>query len=249
VNDPYRVVRALTTAGEFHQRSVPDPAPNELWWPEITAPALVLGSSQPEQDIDREACERAGVAVVRRRSGGGAVLLLPGEVTWLDVIVPLGSAGWSDDVHGPMVWLGRHLAAVVEELLDELLDDPRDTGADRPADGGLPAGGGRAADAGLDVSVHAGPMVTTRWSSTVCFDGVGAGEVLLGGRKLIGISQRRTRHAARLQCCWYSHYDPARLVELLAPAARPTVTDLRPVATVAPVIADAMPPALAARLA
>ncbi len=100
-----------------------------------------------------------------------------------------------------------------------------------------------------EVSVHDGPMVTTPWSSTVCFDGVGAGEVLLGGRKLVGISQRRTRHAARLQCCWYSHYDPARLVELLAPAARPTVTDLRPVATVPPAIADAMPAALAARLA
>jgi lipoate-protein ligase A len=237
VNDPYHVVRFRTTATEFHQRSVPDPAPTELWWPEITAPALVLGSSQPEQDVDREACERAGVAVVRRRSGGGAVLLLPGEVTWLDVIVPVGSAGWSDDVHGPMVWLGRHLAAVLDELLDELLGDPGDEGPDEPTAGGR------------DVSVHDGPMVTTSWSSTVCFDGVGAGEVLLGGRKLVGISQRRTRHAARLQCCWYSRHDPARLVELLAPRARPTVTDLRPVATVPPAIADAMPTALAARLA
>jgi lipoate-protein ligase A len=233
VNAPYELVRTRTAASEFHARSVPDPAPNELWWPEITAPALVLGSSQPEQDVDREACERAGVAVVRRRSGGGAVLLLPGEVTWLDVIVPLGSAGWSDDVHGPMIWLGHHLAAVV----DELLDDPLDGGADNPADGGRV------------ISVHDGPMLTTRWSSTVCFDGIGAGEVLLGGRKLVGISQRRTRQAARLQCCWYSHHDPGRLVELLAPASRPAVTDLRPVATVALVIADAIPPALAARLA
>ena len=86
-------------------------------------------------------------------------------------------------------------------------------------------------------------METTRWSSTVCFDGVGAGEVLLAARKLVGISQRRTRHAARLQCCWYSHYDPARLVEFLAPVARPTVTDLQPVATVPPAIAHAMPAA------
>jgi lipoate-protein ligase A len=238
VNDPYHLVRSRTTASEFHQRSVPDPAPNELWWPQITAPALVLGSSQPEHQVDQDACDRAGVAVVRRRSGGGAVLLVPGEVTWLDVIVPLGSAGWSDDVHGPMVWLGRHLAAV----LDELLDAPAVTGADRRVADGRQAVGARA------VSVHEGPLVTTRWSSTVCFDGVGAGEVLLGGRKLVGISQRRTRHAARLQCCWYSHYDPARLVELLVPVARPTLTDLQPVATVPPAIADAMPAALTARL-
>jgi lipoate-protein ligase A len=192
-----------------------------MWWPDITAPALVLGSSQPEHDVDNDACERVGVEVVRRRSGGGAVLLVPGEVTWLDVLVPFGSAGWSDDVHGPMIWLGRHLAAVFDELLD---------GRDGP------------------VSVHPGPMVTTPWSSTVCFDGVGAGEVLLDRRKLVGISQRRTRHAARLQCCWYSAYDPARLVDLLAPATRPAVADLRPVATVPRDLADAVPPALATRL-
>jgi lipoate-protein ligase A len=195
-----------------------------MWWPEITAPACVLGSSQPEQDVDADACERLGVEVVRRRSGGGAVLLVPGEVTWLDVIVPVGSAGWSDDVHSPMIWLGRNLAAVVEELLD---------GRDGPA---------------AQVSVHTGPMVRTPWSSTVCFDGVGAGEILLDGRKLVGISQRRTRHAARLQCCWHSAYDPARLVDLLAPAARPALVDLRPVATVSQDLADAIPPALAARL-
>jgi lipoate-protein ligase A len=232
-------VRSRTTASEFHQRSVPDPALNELWWPEITATALVLGSSQPEHQADHDARARAPVDVVRRRSGGGAVLLVAGEVTWLDVLVALGAAGWSVDVHGPMVWLGRHLAAV----LDELLDEPAVAGADRRVDDGR-----QAVDA-WGISVHDGPMVTTRWSSTVCFDGVGAGEVLLSGAKLVGISQRRTRHAARLQCCWYSHYDPARLVELLAPVARPTVTDLRPVATVPPAIAHAVPAALAARLA
>jgi lipoate-protein ligase A len=224
------LVRTRTAASEFHHRAVPDPAPFELWWPEITVPALVLGSSQLQQDVDSDACERAGVEVVRRRSGGGAVLLVPGEVTWLDVIVPVGSAGWSDDVHGPMIWLGRHLAAVFDELLD-------DRGARTPAAGAR------------EISVHVGPLVTTPWSSTVCFDGIGAGEVLLGGRKLVGISQRRTRHAARLQCCWYSRYDPAGLVELLAPAARPAVAELRPVATVPRILGDAIPPALVVRLA
>jgi len=161
------------------------------------------------------------VVIVRRRSGGGAVLLVPGEVTWLDVIVPVGSPGWADDVHGPMIWLGRQLAAVLDLLLY----------------------------GSAEIAVHEGRLITTRWSSTVCFDGVGAGEVLLDGRKLVGISQRRTRHAARLQCCWYSHHDPLALVGLLAPAHRPSPAELQPVATVTRAIADAIPDALADRLA
>jgi lipoate---protein ligase len=140
--------------------------------------------------------------VVRRRSGGGAVLLVPGEVIWIDVIVPLGSIGWSDDIHGPMVWLGHHLVAVFETL-------------------GVGAG----------LAVHEGRPLTTVWSPAICFDGIGAGEVMLGGHKLVGISQRRTRHAARLQCCWYSHHDPTALVDLLVPEHRPAAAALRPVAT------------------
>lgn len=200
----YRIVRTRSTAGEFHARAVPTPPAAEVWWHEVTRPALVLGSTQLDQTVDREACRRAGVDVVRRRSGGGAVLLEPGAVHWIDVIVPRGSPGWTTDVHGSMRWLGAHVAAT-------LVDD-------------IGIGAAR-------VAVHDGPMTATPWSTTVCFDGIGAGEVLLDGTKLVGISQRRTRDAARLQCCWYSSYDPTALVELLDIAHRPAVGDLHPVAT------------------
>lgn len=146
--------------------------------------------------------------------------MVPGEVTWVDVIVPAGSDGWSLDVHEQMVWLGDHLRAVIGPLVD----------------------------AGRSVEVHDGPMITTRWSSRLCFDGVGAGEVLLGGHKLVGISQRRTRHAARLQCCWYHSYDPDALGELLLPAHRPRVEELAAVATLPATVADAIPQALSERL-
>jgi lipoate-protein ligase A len=172
--------------------------------------------------VDRPACATGGVEVVRRRSGGGAVLIVPAEVTWLDVIVPAGAPGWSDDVFGPMLWLGRHLAAVIRELIGE------------PSDG--------------IVTVHESTMVTTPWSRTVCFDGLGAGEVLLDGRKLVGISQRRTRQFARLQCCWYSDYDPADLLEVIAPEHRPPLDALSPVATLATEISREIPAALADRL-
>ncbi len=44
----------------------------------------------------------------------------------------------------------------------------------------------------------------------------------------------------RLQCCWYSTYDPTRLVELLIPHERPPVTALAPVASVPAAISDAI---------
>ncbi len=216
----YRLVRSRSTAADFHGRTVPDPPPQEIWHHEVTAPALVLGSTQDDSVVDVVACRRAGVDVVRRRSGGGAVLLVPGEVTWIDVIVPAGCVGWSDDVHGPMVWLGQHLAAVITAL----------TGAH-------------------DVTVHTGPLRSTAWSKQVCFDGVGAGEVLIGGRKLVGISQRRTRHAARLQCCWYASDVRSSLVELFAPGCRPGPDDLAAVATLPAALAEAVVATLADTLA
>ena len=217
---PYRIVRSTSTAADFHAREVLVPAPSEIWQHDITSPALVLGSTQDQSVVDLDACDRAGVEVVRRRSGGGAVLLVPGEVTWIDVIVPAGAPGWSDDIHGPMVWLGRHLANAVVAM-------------------------GTSSD---DVAVHEGPLRSTPWSPLLCFDGVGAGEVLVGDRKLVGISQRRTRHAARLQCCWYSTYDPSRLIDLLAAQRRPPLDVLSPVATIASTTSGAIVTTLATTL-
>jgi len=220
----YTLVRAHGDAATFHGRALPDPPGREVWQHDIDAPALVLGSTQHEDAVDLEGCARQGIAVVRRRSGGGAVLLRPGEVTWIDVIVPRGAPGWRADVHAPMIWLGRHLAAAIH----------------------VAAGGSIAAER---LTVHHGRPVTTRWSSAICFDGVGAGEVLLDGRKLVGISQRRTRDAARLQCAWHSVYDPAALVGLLARRDRPDPRALARVATLpaelGAAIVDALLPLLA----
>lgn len=196
----YRLVRRRSTAAEFHAMPLPDLVKPEIWLHEITTPALVLGSTQRDDVVDLAACERGGIDVVRRRSGGGAVLLVPGEVVWVDVVLPAGSAGWADDVHRPMIWLGEHLAA---------------------AFAAVGVGG---------TAVHDGAMISTATSRLVCFDGLGPGELTLDGAKLVGISQRRTRVAARLQACWYTHYDAEVLPLLLR--AEVEVGLLRRVATV-----------------
>ncbi len=212
----YDIVRRRSTAREFHELPIPDPPRPEVWLHEITAPALVLGSTQREEIVDAAACRRAGVDVVRRRSGGGAVLLHPDRVVWVDVIVPAGAPGWSTDVHRPMVWLGERLATAF-------------------ASAGVSGG-----------EVHRTKMVSTPWSQLVCFDGLAPGELTLEGRKLVGVSQRRTRSAARLQACWYSSYDPTELPLLLRHTLETAL--LRPPATVVPAVARAVPDLLVGAL-
>jgi lipoate-protein ligase A len=213
----WAVSRETGAAADFHAREVPTPAERAVWCLEPDRPALVLGSTQRDATVDREACARAGVEVVRRRSGGGAVLLVPGDVLWVDVVVPAGDPLWADDIGVAAQWLGDAWAAALAA-----------TGVD-------------------GATVHRGPLVRAPWSDVVCFAGLGPGEVTVAGRKVVGISQRRTRHAARFQCAAALAWDPAALVALLSPP-RPTAADLADVAAGVPVAADALASALVVAL-
>lgn len=172
--------RRGSTPAELHALDVPVSAARAVWVADPTAAALVLGSTQPEgivrPDVDLE--------VVRRRSGGGAVLVVPGELLWVDVVVPAGDPLWDADVGRAAHWLGDVWAAALGEL-------------------------------GVAGHVHRGALVRTPWSDAVCFAGLGPGEVTVDGRKVVGISQRRTRHAARFQCAALGRWDPAALAALL----------------------------------
>lgn len=154
---------------------------------DLTRPAVILGSTQPETTIDAGRAAAAGVDVARRPSGGGAVLVVPGEAIWADVFLPAGDPLWSDDVGVAFHWLGRAWAEALARV-------------------GVPA------------RTHEGPMRHTPWSKLVCFAGLGPGEVLeaTSGRKVVGLSQRRTRTHARFQCCALLRWDPVALVDLLA---------------------------------
>ena len=107
---------ATGSAAGFHARSVPERPERAVEVLEVDRPALVLGSTQPEADADGAALEAAGVALVRRRSGGGAVLLEPAGSTWVDVVLPHGDRLWSDDVGVAFHWLGRAWARALADL-------------------------------------------------------------------------------------------------------------------------------------
>lgn len=63
------------------------------------------------------------------------------------------------------------------------------------------------ADVGLPASVHPGPYEAGPSDGLVCFASLGPGEVLVNGRKLIGISQRRSREGSRFQCIAYNRFE------------------------------------------
>lgn len=200
------------SATAHHGRDVPDPAGRLVWSFGVDAPALVLGSTQPEDDVDAQAAAELGVTVVRRRSGGGAVLLDPGQVAWIDVVVPRGDPLWHDDVAVAAEWLGEAWVAALADL-------------------GVPGG-----------TVHRGGLECGALGPVVCFAGTGPGEVLVDGGKVVGISQRRTRAGARFQCSLPLRWDPVRHAALLAPGVRRVQPDARPDQVLAALAAVAVRP-------
>jgi len=148
--------------------------------------AVVLGSTQPESHIDQVRADAAGAKVLRRRGGGGAVLVGPGQVLWTDVLIPAEDPLWTADVGRAFWWLGDVWIAAL---------------------GAVGLEGAQVLRLGLRHSP---------WSDRMCFAGLGPGEVTLGDAKVVGISQRRTRAGAHFQCAVPLLWNPSELLALMA---------------------------------
>lgn len=94
----------------------------------------------------------------------------PDNSLWIDAIVPRGHPLWSDDVGLAFNWVGESWAAALTA-----------TGLAGPT------------------RVHTGRLMHPDWGRVICFAGLGPGEVVVDGRKVVGLSQRRTRDMARFQ--------------------------------------------------
>jgi len=172
----------------------------------VTAPAVVLGSTQRPEVVDAVAAGRSGLGVVRRRSGGGAVLVAPGDPVWIDAWVPRGDRWWDDDVTRAFEWMGAAWTRALGSL-------------------GCPG-----------LVAHRGAYAAcTRWSSLICFGGVGTGEVVTDdGRKVVGIAQRRTRDGAWFHSACVLRWAPDPLLDVLdlpAPEREAARADLGRAAT------------------
>ncbi len=159
------------------------PGPPAIVVCEVTEPALVIGSAQREDAVDHDSARAAGIGVVKRRSGGGAVLLVPGEHLWVDVVLP-----------------GARLGDGIESTFDSVGSAWR----------------GALDDHGLGAEIHRGAVDRDAIATQVCFAGLGHGEVVVDGAKVVGLSQRRTRDAVRVQCLCLLVWNHEALVDLLS---------------------------------
>jgi lipoate---protein ligase len=166
----------------------PDGAPVASW-SAVSAPALVLGRSHADPALDEEAARAAGVAVVRRSSGGGPVLWDDGLLS-LDLVLPRGHRLAPDDVVAAYRPLGEAIAAALRTcgVGDVEVVDVERARAWRRDPGG-------AADA--------------------CYGGLSPFEVLVAGRKVVGLSQARRRTGALLQAGILERLDADGLARLL----------------------------------
>ncbi len=175
-----------------HGLEVPSEPPPLVWVIAPRGSAVVLGSTQSLELVEPDQAKARSLAVVKRRSGGGAVLVVPGDLVWIDVIVPRGDVLWSDDVGVAAERLG---AVWLEALAPWLSDAWVHRGAMVNSD-----------LARLVCFAGIGP-------GEVLVPGRGGGP----GAKVVGISQRRTRAFARFQCACVLSWDPAPLLDVLKP--------------------------------
>lgn len=92
----WRVSRHVGSAAALHGRRPVEG--REVVLCRVTRAAVVLGSTEPEGDLDLAVCAADGLEVARRPSGGASVLVVPGEQAWIEVRVPRGDPWWEEDV-------------------------------------------------------------------------------------------------------------------------------------------------------
>ncbi len=132
--------------------------------------------------------DRAEAEVVHRRGGGGAVWVGPTDGVWFDITIPRDDKRWVADVGVAFGWLGDALELWLRPWLIEVQ---------------------------AVATVHRGGLRAGPYSDLICFAGAGPGELFVDDRKLVGISQRRTREAARFMCWMPTVWSATQLVEAL----------------------------------
>ena len=164
--------------------------------------ALVLGSRQSERLIDLGRAAQRNIEVIRRRSGGGIVLVDPHRSLWIDIEIGADDSRYVAEPLGMMAQVGRWWLAALISLdcaLPGIWQFVGQTGSD--SDGEL-----------------------------VCFAGRSHGELMVEQLKLVGLSQRRTRDGARVQGQLHFADPTDEILALLVgeaprPLRRPAIVD------------------------
>ncbi len=186
----WRLERRCGGAQELHDAAASDPIDGRaLLVQSVQRPALVIGSTQQAGDVDEVLLGESGIELARRRSGGGAVRLGADDRVWVDLVVPADDPLAEDDVERAAWWVGELWLRVLG--LSDLAVEGR-------------------------ALVHRRGVSDRPAGAVACFAALGPGEIAVDGRKVLGVSQRRTRHGARFQCVAYRRWEPQQLLSLLS---------------------------------
>jgi lipoate-protein ligase A len=128
--------------------------------------------------VDVERCQAAGVAVLERRAGGGALLL---DAQLLCGAIALPTSAVAADVTESYRWLGDVLVHALEAI-------------------GVAARRVEVAEARADVAgLRASAEPSAGLLASACYGALSPHEVVVGRQKLVGLAQVRRRDAALFQ--------------------------------------------------
>ena len=133
---------------------------------------IVLGSAQSIEILD---AQQADETPLRRRRGGGGLVLVQPDDLWIDWWIPANDPRWRSDVHASSRMIGQWWADVLKEVVRG------------------------------DVTVHDGPIQGERAYRLVCFAGRGPGEVFVDGVKAVGVTQWRVREGMFVSTIMHAH--------------------------------------------
>jgi lipoate-protein ligase A len=131
----------------------------------LAEPTLVLGGNQSRDVLN---ADRVRSLALRRRKGGGGLVLLQPDDLWVDWWIPGNDPRWSSDVRRNAITAGHWWHDVLVSTISG------------------------------EVSVHEGPLVGEPVHRVVCFAGRGPGEIFVAGRKAVGVTQWRVREGVFL---------------------------------------------------
>lgn len=169
----------------FHARPFDTVDDHALWVPELSARRTVVLGSSQSADTVDQPHLDANRIQLASRRSGGGAVL----VSSVDLV-------WFD--------------VVISRSHPDWVDDVGHsfTWLGEACAAGL-------ASLGVNTSLHRGPMASSTWAPLICFAGLGPGELTVDGRKVVGMSQRRTRTHARFQVAVLRHWSGAEHAALL----------------------------------
>ncbi len=178
----WRIETKYTETALAHEASLKDWETPTIWLIEPKDTCLVLGRSEREKPyLNFEYIRENNLNLTTRQSGGGAVLVDPQDILWVDVFIPKDSQFWEDDIAKASIRIGNAWKAALKEVK-------------------------------VSSSVYKGKFLRSELSDLVCFAGKGPGEIFREDKKMLGISQRRSKFGTRFQCALIIEWNPNHLI-------------------------------------